>query len=170
MFRCWQDVSDTKTQLRHQQQVARQLNRQLSQHECDCKLLRENVKDAENALRTAVRSAPYFFLSLPSSPFLSCSLPLSLPPHFLSPTSSYPAFPPSFLSPLAPFLSPFLFIDFVFIPPILSLSSSIFIPPLPSSPLPLRLLDILIMTQKHSNGVILHQSSLKHVFIVKILE
>ncbi|KAK2161846.1 hypothetical protein NP493_1558g00046 [Ridgeia piscesae] len=49
------DLSDTKTQLRHQQQVARQLNRQLSQYECDCKLLRENVKDAENALRTAVR-------------------------------------------------------------------------------------------------------------------
>ena len=106
-------MSDTKTQLRHQQQVARQLNRQLSQYECDCKLLRENVKDAENALRTAVRSAHSFvlpdFLSLPfvlPSSLSASSFPL--PYIFISLLSLHPftpSIPLTSCSLLAPFLS-----------------------------------------------------------------
>ena len=50
-----QDISEVKQELKKKEQVIRQLNRQCGQLESEQKMLLENVKDAENALRTAAR-------------------------------------------------------------------------------------------------------------------
>ena len=50
-----QDIAEVKQELKKKEQVIRQLNRQCGQLESEQKMLVENVKDAENALRTAAR-------------------------------------------------------------------------------------------------------------------
>jgi predicted transcriptional regulator len=54
-FPCFQGFSEARFELKQKEQIVRQLNKHLTQLEMDNKELLDNVRDAENTLRSTAR-------------------------------------------------------------------------------------------------------------------